>query len=173
MRHSAKIGRPTKIRNKQTFNEMLKYFKQGLISYRTVCRIFGIAKKTFYQYVNKMYVKQENIVVPFEKDKMKIIEELYNKYCFEYAENWTNKLLNIQYRDDMFQDCLLELWTGIINYYSLGEDEKIGFKAFCNNICENVLNRYSEMLQNKKKIVSYDGYINENDKNTLEKFLGE
>lgn len=172
MRHSAKIGRPTKIRNKKSFNEILNYYKQGLVGYRTVCRIYGIAKHTFYGYVNKTYVEQEKIVIPFKKDKMKLIEGLYNKYCFEYAENWTNRLLNTQYRDDMFQECLLELWTGIINYYSLGEDEKIGFKAYCNNICENVLNRYIEIQHNNKKTVSYDSYINEKDKTTLEKFLG-
>lgn len=168
MRHSAKVGRPTKIKNKISFNIMLNYYKRGLVGWRTISKIFGIAKQTFYGYVNKIYDEKENISVNLDDEKMKIIEELYNKYCFEYAENWTNRLLSTKYREDMYQECLTELWVGIINYYSLEQDEIISFKAYCNNICESVLNKYIEMATNEKKNLSFDAYAyDDSDKNGL------
>lgn len=172
VKHSAFTGRPTKIKNKESFNLMLNYYKKGFASISTIIRIYRISKQTFFRYLREIY-DENNDIKTLSPDKMKEVEQLYNKYCYDYAKIWTAKLWTDRYKDDMMQDCLTDLWSGVIEYYSSGEDERtIPFKAFCNNICEKVLHKYIQILTDEKKILNYDSYWSDDDKyNYLDKHI--
>ena len=161
VKHSAYVGRPSKIRNKKTFNSMLQYYRRGFISQTTIRNIFGIGRSTFFRRLSEIYVEDETFENPFSEESMKEIEEIFNKYCYDYANIWTEKLLKTKYHNDMRQDCLVSLWEGVIHYYSTDASEKIPFKAFCNNICEIILDKYIKMTKNDRRFKSIDFYNEE------------
>lgn len=105
-------GRPTKIKNKDHFKEMAAYYKQGLIGCQTCCRMFNIGRSTFFKNCRELIKEEQTIEVPYDEKHMQMLEDIFNKYCYDYADNWVSKLHTYQYKEDMRQDCLLKLWGG-------------------------------------------------------------
>lgn len=163
-RCSVYCGRPSKIKNKETFNEMVKYYKKGYINIASIVNIYKISRATFFRYAEKVQV-EEKINNNISKENLKKIEELYNKHAWGYAEIWTNKLLTVKYREDMMQECLYRLWVGTLEYFTTKDtDLSIPYKVFCNNICEIVLNDYINKINNEKHTLNYDNYYSNDEK---------
>lgn len=168
---SAYCGRPTKIKNKQSFYEMISFYKKGYISMATIQKIYQISKQTFFRYAKEVKIKDPSLT-DISQDKLKQIEELFNQHAWGYAEIWTNKLYATRYREDMKQDCLTKLWVGTLDYFI--NVITIPYKTFCNNICEGVLREYIDRLIKEKKVLRYDDYYSEDEKiNYLDKYIVE
>ena len=141
---SAKSGRPSKIKTKESFEEAINYWKKGYIGISLIMKIFNISRGTLFRYAKQVKVKEVNINIT--KEQRKKIEEIYNRHAWEYAELWTNKLRSKNYQEDMMQDCLTQLWIGSLDYFT-NNDEDIKYKM-------------EEVLKNKKKYQKIEEEIN-------------
>lgn len=174
------MGRPSKVKRIENFNEMVSYYKKGYVGIQTICNIFKISRSNFCHRLRNISEQQwiDNDIdyKQISKEQTKKIEDLYNNQASKYANLWADKLHSQKYREDMIQDCLTQLWDGTFRYFTAKDDEMITipYKNFCNNICERILNEYIDMINQENKILKFSNYDSENGKrNFLEKYISE
>ncbi len=144
-------GRPSKIKNRNCFNEMCSYYEKGYVSFKTITKMFNLSRGCFFNNLRKAEIKDEP-VKELNKEQIKKIEDFYNKYAYGYADMYAKKLFASAYREDFIQDCLTKLWGGTLQYFTDVEniDLNIPYKTFCHNICENIFNKYIDLIGNEK-----------------------
>ena len=142
-------GRPKKISNMIYFNIMATFYKQGNCSLPLMLKIFRVSRGTLFRYLRE----SEPVKLPKTIQSKEVIDklkELYNTYAFEYARYYTKKLWSKKYEDDLYQECLVEMYANLFNY-----DGTMNFKAFCFNICEQCLQKYIEISGNENGEIHY------------------
>lgn len=150
------VGRPKVVKNMENFNVLGTLYKQGACRLETMLKILNLKKPTFFRYLKEYYQPVSLKQTLKDEKAIKTLKELYDKYAYEYADFWAEKLCMSKYEDDFKQDCLVQMYANLFNY-----DGTVNFKLFCFSICERILNEYINRIRDERKICSYDKPWNE------------
>jgi len=166
------IGRPKLVCDMELFSKMIGYVNAGFFSNKQLIKLYGISRGTYFRI--KKEVKPITIssqLKSLNDAEKKKAEKIFETYCYEYADRYVSRLWVERYREDMRQDCLLQMWEFAFVNIALGGDTK-QFLNKCDEICQIVFRKYRSKLVKDKRVLSYDSYWNdEEDYNFLDKYI--